>query len=203
MSPSWLLSWTAASSAAYSANERQVCRWIGDIGRQYGRIDVLVNNAASDPRISLEKTTATAWDNLFARNLRAYFLTARESVQWMKGDGSSIINLASITFHTGPPNLSAYVATKGGILAFTRSLARELGPRRIRANTVSPGWVMTERQLREFVTAPTKRLIKKSQCVPDLIEPEEIARVILFLASNASTAITGQEILADRGWAHS
>ena len=62
---------------------------------------------------------------------------------------------------------------------------------------------MTERQLREFVTAPTKRLIKKCQCVPDLIEPGEIARVILFLASNASAAITGQEILVDRGWAHS
>ena len=185
------------------AKERQICRWIGDIGRQCGRIDVLVNNAASDPRIPLEQTSATAWDNLFARNLRAYFLTARESVQWMKGNGSSIINLASITFHTGPANLSAYVATKGGILAFTRSLARELGPRRIRANTVSPGWVMTERQLREFVTAPTKRLIKQSQCVPDLIEPEEIARVILFLASSASAAITGQEILVDRGWAHS
>ena len=89
------------------------------------------------------------------------------------------------------------------ILGFTRSLARELGPRGIRVNAVSPGWVMTERQLRQFVTPAVKRLIKKSQCVPVLIQPGEIASVVLFLASEVSRAITGQEILADRGWAHS
>jgi NAD(P)-dependent dehydrogenase (short-subunit alcohol dehydrogenase family) len=99
--------------------------------------------------------------------------------------------------------MSAYVATKAGIIGLTRSLARELGPRGIRVNTVSPGWVMTERQLREHVTPATKKLIRKSQCVPELLQPEEIAQVILFLASQASAAITGQEILADRGWAHS
>ena len=185
------------------AEEDQVSRWVGDIGRQHRRIDVLVNNAAADPRIPLGKTSVAAWDQLFARNLRACFLTARESVPWMTRRGGAIINLASITFHTGPARMSAYVATKGGILGFTRSLARELGPQQIRVNTVSPGWVMTERQLRQFVTASTKRLIKRSQCVPELIQPEEIARVILFLASAASAAITGQELLVDRGWAHS
>ena len=88
-------------------------------------------------------------------------------------------------------------------MGFTRSLARELGPRGIRVNTVSPGWTMTERQLKQFVTASVKRLIQHSQCMPDLLRPEEIAEVVLFLASAASSAITGQEILADRGWAHS
>ena len=142
------------------------------------------------------------WDNLFARNLRAYFLTASGAVPWMPA-WSSIINFASITFHTGPVNMTAYVATKGGILGFTRSLARELGPQRIRANVISPGWIMTERQLRDYVTPAAKRLIKSSQCIPEFIQPEEIASVALFLASEASRAITGQEILADRGWAHS
>jgi NAD(P)-dependent dehydrogenase (short-subunit alcohol dehydrogenase family) len=99
--------------------------------------------------------------------------------------------------------MSAYVATKGGILGFTRSLARELGPQRIRVNAVSPGWVMTERQLRQFITPAVKRLIRKAQCIPDLIQPAEIAEVVLFLASEASRAITGQEILVDRGWVHS
>jgi NAD(P)-dependent dehydrogenase (short-subunit alcohol dehydrogenase family) len=89
------------------------------------------------------------------------------------------------------------------VLGATRALARELGPRGIRVNTVSPGWVMTERQLKDYVDADTKKLIKKSQCVPELLQPTEIAEVILFLASEASRAITGQEILADRGWAHS
>jgi NAD(P)-dependent dehydrogenase (short-subunit alcohol dehydrogenase family) len=89
------------------------------------------------------------------------------------------------------------------VLGFTRSLARELGPRRIRVNTVSPGWVMTERQLREYVTPAIKKLIRHAQCVPDLLQPEEIADVVLFLASDTSRAMTGQELLVDRGWHHS
>ena len=99
--------------------------------------------------------------------------------------------------------MSAYVATKGAVLGCTRALARELGPKKIRVNTVSPGWIMTERQLRDYVDAGVKKLIKRSQCIPDLLEPADIADVILFLASDASRALTGQEILADRGWAFS
>ena len=182
--------------------EKQVVRWIADIGARCKRIHVLVNNAASDPRIVLEKTSTRDWDHLFARNLRAYFLTCREALAWMR-NGGSIINLSSITIHTGPACMSAYVATKAGILGFTRSLARELGPRRIRVNTVSPGWVMTERQLRQYITPAIKRRVKNMQCIPELIQPAEIASVALFLASDASRAVTGQEILVDRGWAHS
>src|SRR5262245_53937883 len=182
--------------------EREICRWIDQIGERYQRIHVLVNNAAADPRIALEETTVEQWDELFARNLRAYFLTSQQCVPRMREAGA-IINLSSITIHTGPAKMSAYVATKSGILGFTRSLAREVGPRGIRVNAVSPGWVMTERQLRQYVTPEIKRLIKQSQCIPILIQPEEIVNVILFLASDASRAITGQEILVDRGWAHS
>ena len=182
--------------------EREVCAWVRDAAGEAGNIRVLVNNAANDPRIPLKGHTAQQWDDLFARNLRAMFLAAREVAPFMR-TGASIINLASITFHIAPPQMSAYVATKGGVLGFTRSLARELGARGIRVNAVSPGWVMTERQLRDYVTPAVKRLIKCSQCVPARIQPEEIANVILFLASNASASITGQEILADRGWAHS
>ncbi len=183
--------------------EREICRWIDQIATRGKQIHVLVNNAARDPRMTLDAMSAQDWDDLFAINLRAYFLAAREAVRRMPDHNGSIINLASVTFHNSPANMSAYVATKGGVLGFTRSLARELGPRGIRVNTVSPGWVMTERQLRDYVTPAMRRLIKASQCIPDLIQPEEIAGVILFLASNASRAITGQEILADRGWEHS
>ena len=182
--------------------ERAVARWIGGIGRRHQTIHALVNNAARDPRIPLERASVEDWDRLFATNLRAYFLTCREAVKWMRA-GGSIVNLASITFHSGPANMTAYVATKGGVLGFTRSLARELGPRRIRVNTVSPGWVMTERQLREYVTPAIKKLIRHAQCVPDLLQPEEIADVVLFLAGDASRAMTGQELLVDRGWHHS
>jgi len=183
-------------------NEAQIASWVAAVRKRLGPMHVLVNNAAADPRIPLNKMTAAQWDDLFARNIRAYFLTAREVSPWMP-EGSSIINFSSITFTTGPADMSAYVTTKAGTIGFTRSLARELGPRRIRVNTISPGWIMTERQLKQYVTPKVKRLIRSSQCVPDLNQPAEIAEVALFLASNASSAITGQEILADRGWAHS
>lgn len=184
------------------ANEAEIRRWVAGIGKAAKRIDVLINNAASDPRIPLEKCSAADWDHLFSVNLRSYFLAARESAPWMPA-GSSIINLSSITFHIAPREMTAYVATKGGVQGLTRSLARELGPRRIRVNTISPGWVMTERQLRQFVTPAVKRLIRRSQCIPDLIQPREIAQVALFLAGEESAAMTGQELLVDRGWAHS
>ena len=183
-------------------NERAINAWIAKVAKSFKKIDVLINNAARDPRIPLRRTSAKAWDELFALNLRAYFLTCREATRWMRA-GSSVINFSSITFHNGPANMTAYVATKAGIIGFTRALARELGPQRIRANVISPGWIMTERQLRQYVTPATRRLIRKAQCIPDLNQPEEIAEVALFLASDASRAITGQEILADRGWNYS
>lgn len=183
------------------ARERQVAAWVKGAVKRHGRIDVIVNNAAIDPRIPLAGMTSAVLDKLIAVNLQPLFITAREAVPHMKS--GSIINLASITFHTGPINMSAYVATKGAVLGLTRSLARELGPKGIRVNTVSPGWIMTDRQLRDYVDASTKKLIKRSQCVPELLQPADIAEVILFLASDSSRAITGQEILADRGWAHS
>jgi NAD(P)-dependent dehydrogenase (short-subunit alcohol dehydrogenase family) len=183
-------------------DEKQIASWIDKVASSAKRIDVLVNNAANDPRIPLQKLSAKEWDELFAVNLRSMFLCSRSAVPYMIA-GAAIINLASITFHLAPPQMSAYVATKGGVLGFTRSLARELGPRRIRINAVSPGWVMTDRQLRQYVTPAVKRIIRTSQSMPDLIQPADIAQVILFLASDGSTAITGQEILADRGWMHS
>lgn len=185
------------------AREAEIVRWVGRVAAKGAPVHVLVNNAARDPRISLDRTSASDWDQLFATNLRAYFLMARETVPHMAGGSGAIINLASITFHIAPPAMSAYVATKGGVLGFTRSLARELGPKGIRVNTVSPGWIMTERQLSQFVTPAVKRQIRRAQCVPVLLQPDDIADVVLFLASNASRALTGQEILADRGWAHS
>jgi NAD(P)-dependent dehydrogenase (short-subunit alcohol dehydrogenase family) len=182
--------------------EKQVTRWVESVASEFGALHVLINNAACDPRIPLGKTSTSEWDNLLARNLRSCFLTARAADPFLKR-GAAIINFSSITFHIAPADMTAYVASKGGIIAYTRSLARELGPRGIRVNTISPGWVMTERQKWEFVTAKVKRMLREVQCVPDLLQPAEIARVALFLASEASSAITGQEILADRGWAHS
>ena len=181
--------------------EKQIAKWIQAVAKRRGDIHAVINNAASDPRIALEDTTAKAWDTLHARNLRAYFIVCREALPHLK-TGSSIINFSSITVHNGPPVMSAYVSTKAGITGFSRSLARELGPRGIRVNIISPGWIMTERQLKEYVTPAAKKLIRQSQCIPTLNVPEEVADVTLFLASDLSRAVTGQELLVDRGWVH-
>jgi NAD(P)-dependent dehydrogenase (short-subunit alcohol dehydrogenase family) len=194
---------TAVFQPVDLTNESQINRWIRSVCKVEPEINVLVNNAAIDPRIPLQDLTTQKLDDLYQVNLRPYFICARQVVPWMPASRSSIINLSSVTFHNAPTCMSAYVATKAAIIGLSRSLARELGPKRIRVNTVSPGWVMTERQKREYVDAAAKKLIKKSQCLPDFLQPREIAEVILFLASNASSAITGQEILADRGWAYS
>jgi D-xylose 1-dehydrogenase len=202
----------AAFTQVNLMREAEIIRWVKAItqgakktkGAQSTQpIHALINNAARDPRMSLASMTVKDWDDLFATNLRAYFLLAREAAPHMPAGTGAIINLSSITFHIAPAEMSAYVATKGGVMGFTRSLARELGPRGIRVNTVSPGWIMTPRQLKQFVTPKIKKQICASQCVPELLQSEDIAEVVLFLASTASRAITGQEILADRGWAHS
>ncbi len=181
--------------------EKQITKWISGVAKRRGYIHAVINNAASDPRIALEDTTTEAWDTLHARNLRAYFLVCREASPHLQA-GASIINFSSITVHNGPPVMSAYVSTKAGIIGFSRSLARELGPRGIRVNIISPGWIMTERQLREYVTPAAKKLIRQRQCIPTLNVPEEVADVALFLASDLSRAVTGQELLVDRGWVH-
>ena len=180
-------------------SETDIKRWVARIAKRHGNIHVLINNAARDPRIALEDVTAKAWDDLFAANIRAYFLTCREASPHLV-KGASVINFSSITFYTAPVNMSAYVATKAASIGLTRSLARELGPRRIRVNTILPGWIMTERQLSDHVTPAVKRQIRREQCIPDLNQPDEVADVALFLASDASRAVTGQEILVDRGW---
>lgn len=184
------------------ADESQIAAWTAVIKRVASPIRALVNNAACDPRIPFLETSSRQWDDLFAVNLRAAFLMARECAPAMTR-GSAIVNLASITFYNSPAQMVAYVSTKGGVIGFTRCLARELGPQGIRVNCVSPGWVFTERQMRDYLTPENRQMVRERQCIPDYIQPEEIADVVLFLASAASVAVTGQEILVDRGWHHS
>ena len=181
--------------------ETDIKRWVDRLAKRHGAIHVLINNAARDPRIVLEDVTAKAWDDLFAANIRAQFLTCREASPHL-AKGASIINFSSITIHTAPVQMSSYVATKAATIGLTRSLARELGPRRIRVNCIAPGWIMTERQLKEYVTPAVKRQIREAQCIPDLIQTEEVADVALFLASDVSRAMTGQQFVVDRGWVH-
>jgi D-xylose 1-dehydrogenase len=184
------------------AEEQPLIDWVNAVKARSQDIHALVNNAARDPRIPFLQTSTQQWEDLFALNVRAGFLLARECAPAMP-PGAAIVNVTSVVLYNSPKNLVAYVSTKGAMLGFTRCLARELGERRIRVNCVSPGWVFTERQKRDHIDSEALRLIQEHQCIPDHLQPDEIARVILFLASDLSAAVTGQEILADRGWAHS
>jgi len=166
-----------------------------------GPIQVLCNNAGSDDRHQTEDVTVAYWDDRMAVNLRHQFFAAQAVRPFMKGlGGGSIINFGSITWMVGDPDCPAYVTAKAAIYGMTRALARELGPERIRVNCMVPGWVMTERQMRLWLTPAGEKQIEDRQCLPDRLQPSDIARMALFLAADDSRMCTSQQFIVDGGW---
>jgi len=185
-------------------DEKQLVDVLRRTDEERGCVDVLINNAAYDPRIDLLEQTAEQWDELFALNVRHYFLTCRELLPRMieRGQGGSIVMASSICHFITPPDVPCYTATKSAILGLVRSLGRQLGRHRIRVNAVAPGWIMTERQKRDWVTPAIEEKIKHEwQSLPKLLTPEDVTPAFLFLASDASRAMTRQTLLVDGGWA--
>jgi D-xylose 1-dehydrogenase len=167
-----------------------------------GNIAVLLNNAANDDRHRVEEVTPAQWDERIAINLRPMFFAAQAVVPQMRElGGGSIINLGSICWRIGTPDLPIYATAKAAIHGLSRSLARDLGVHGIRVNTLSPGCVMTERQLRLWVTPEKKEIILANQYLKRLIQPDHIAQFALFLAADDSALCTAQEIIVDAGWA--
>lgn len=165
-----------------------------------GTIRVLVNNAAWDNRHPMIPFTVEDWDYMQAVNLRHYFFAAQAVAPGMTAAGhGSIVNYSSISYMMGNGGYSAYTAAKAGITGLTRSLARELGPHGIRVNALMPGWVLTERQHREWVTEESLGAHLDRQCLPVEIQPEDMVQPTLFLASAASTVMTGQALVVDAG----
>ncbi len=171
--------------------------------RERGPVDVLINNAGYDPRHDITQMTTAQWEGLFRLNVTHYFWTCRQVIPAMKERRrGSIIMTTSVNCFTGDSELACYTATKSAIMGMVKSLAREVGPWNIRVNAVAPGWVMTQRQLRDLVTEEDKRrLVEEWQLLPQLLEPEHLAPTYLFLASDASSMITRQTILVDAGLA--
>ncbi len=170
--------------------------------QRLGNIAVLLNNAASDDRHRLEEVTPAQWDERIAINLRPMFFAAQAVVAQMRElGGGSIVNFGSICWRIGTPDLPIYATAKAAVHGLTRTLARELGVHGIRVNTLSPGCVMTERQLRLWVTPQKQEIILANQYLKRLIRPEDIAQFALFLAADDSAACTAQEIIVDAGWA--
>lgn len=174
---------------------------VGTIRRQIGPIQVLVNNAANDQRHLIEETTPESWDSGVAVNLKHYFFAAQEVLKDMKAlGGGSIINFGSVSWMVKTGGMPVYTTCKAAVQGLTRSLARDFGPYRIRVNTIVPGWVMTEKQIRLWVTPQAKIELAKAQCLPGELAPEHIARAALFLASDDSSMITAQDLVVDGGW---
>jgi NAD(P)-dependent dehydrogenase (short-subunit alcohol dehydrogenase family) len=164
-----------------------------------GGLTVLVNNVANDTRMSAEATTADAWRGALAVNLDAAFLAARAAYPFLRDGGGAIINISSINALLGPPQLAAYSAAKGALNALTKALAREWGGDLIRVNALSPGWVVTQRQLDLWLTPEAEADWMKQVALPQRITPDDISRLALFLAADDSRMITGQNLIIDGG----
>ncbi|MEO8667159.1 MAG: SDR family oxidoreductase [Bauldia sp.] len=170
-------------------------------GKEDGPIRVLVNNAGNDDRHVTADVTPEYWDDRMAVNLRHQFFAAQAVRPQMRdAGGGSIINFGSITWLVADTDGIAYVTAKAAINGMTRSLAHEFGKERIRVNCVMPGWIMTKRQLDLWVTPEGVAQIERSQSLPDRLYPPDVARMVLFLASDDSRMCTSQNFIVDGGW---
>lgn len=162
---------------------------------------VLVNNAARDDRHAIEDVTPEYWDERMATNLRHQFFAAQALIPGMvDAGGGSIVNMSSVSFLLGQGGMPVYLTAKSAAIGLTRALARDLGPHRIRVNSVIPGWIMTERQLRLWVTPEAEERIAQEQCIPEKLYPPDIARMVLWLAADDSRLVTAQSFVVDGGW---
>lgn len=167
-----------------------------------GDFDVLVNNAGNDQRHTPEEVTLDFWNDRIAINQRPMFFTCQAVIEGMKKKGGgSIINLGSTSWHIANGGYPVYTTTKAAVSGLTRGLARDLGPYGIRVNTVTPGWVMTERQLQLWVDEEAEKEIDRSQCLKGRVMPWHVARMVLFLASEDAAMCSAQEFIVDGGWA--
>jgi len=174
---------------------------IGQTEQDLGAIAVLINNAASDTRHHFLDVTEEYWDQRMQINLRHQFFAIQAVYPQMKQlGGGSIINLGSMSWYESQGGMPGYTSAKAAVLGLTRGLARDLGPDKIRVNTLTPGWVMTERQLTHWVTVETAKDIEKNQCLKDSVMPEDVAAMALFLASDDSKLCTAQNFIVDGGW---
>lgn len=173
---------------------------VRDAGQALGPVAILINNVANDTRGKAIEMSPEDWRRNLAVNLDPAFLASTAAYPMMKAAGGGvIINISSINARLGPPDLAGYVAAKGAINALSKSLAREWGVDGIRVNAVSPGWVVTPRQLELWLTPEAEAEWMKQVALKTRIVPEDIARLTLFLASEDSRMITGQDLVIDGG----
>jgi NAD(P)-dependent dehydrogenase (short-subunit alcohol dehydrogenase family) len=173
---------------------------IAEAAKALGPITILINNVANDTREVAQDVTPEQWRKGLAVNLDPAFIAATAVYPMMHAaGGGSIVNVSSINALLGPGELPTYSAAKGAINSLSKSLARAWGKDRIRVNALSPGWVITPRQLELWLTPEAEAEWAKLVALPDRIMPDDIANAALFLASDASRMMTGQNMVVDAG----
>jgi NAD(P)-dependent dehydrogenase (short-subunit alcohol dehydrogenase family) len=174
---------------------------VAAVSARFGAISVLVNNAGNDRRHAVADVTPGFFDHAVAVNLRHQFFAAQAVTPDMaRLGGGSIINLGSTSWLIKAPGYPVYATCKAAVRGLTRALARDLGQHNIRVNSLVPGWVMTERQLRQWVTAESDAEINAAQCLPGRVQADDVAALALFLAADDSSMCTAQDFIVDAGW---
>lgn len=165
-----------------------------------GPVSVLVNNAARDDRHDWQAVTPDYWDDRFDTNLRHMFFAIQAvAPDMIAAGGGSIVNMGSNSWWEAGGGFPAYATAKAAVHGLTRTMARELGPHRIRVNTVVPGWIMTERQKTLWARPEAIARHRARQCLPDLIDPVHVARMVLFLASDDALMCTASNYMVEAG----
>ena len=176
-------------------------RTMTELAGLLGDFDVIVNNAANDSRHRIGEVSVEYFDQRIAINQRPVFFTVQAALEGMKRrGGGSVINFSSMSWHAKNPNYPIYAATKSATIGLTRCLARDLGPYNIRVNAVTPGWVMTQRQVDLWLDEAGEAEIKRAQCLPGKLMSEDVASMVLFLAADDSKMCTAQDFVVDAGW---
>lgn len=174
---------------------------VAAITEEFGGVDVLINNAGNDTRHTVEEVTPEFWDRTIAVNLKQQFFMCRAVIPSMRlQQRGSIISMSSIGWMIPSTRVPVYVTAKAAIIGMTRTLAHELGADNIRVNAVMPGAILTDRQRRLWLTEEYKAEVLCNQALKRLLLPEEVARLVLFLAADDSSAITNQSYVVDGGW---
>ncbi len=175
--------------------------FVQEVMEQEKKIDFLVNNAAYDGRVELQDADSDTFDRFIAVNLKAAVTMTRLAADGLaQGEGKAVVNLGTTNWMLGLQPFTLYSAAKSGLIGFTRACARELGKKHgIRVNMVSPGWIMTPKQLELYVTEQDKQDLLRDQSLEFLLKEEHITQPVLFMLSQASSAITGQNLVVDGG----
>ncbi len=191
----------AVALTADVTDSASVSGMVAQAVKHFGRLDVLVNNAAIYPRRAWTEITEEEWDGVLAVNLKGYFLCARATFEHLRAGGHGrIVNVASITAFIGMTHLLDYVSSKGAVMSFTRALAREIGPEGVTVNAISPGAFPTDAEKIHPNLEEYERWILEQQSLKRRGAPADIGNLVVFLASDASSFLTGQVIEIDGGW---